>query len=705
MKKPRPSHLQIKRQPSPVPAEWTAFRLWAFLGCSLLSMPAALWAAPAPSSTSTLGETVTNPLTAVDTTVSALLVDPAGTPTAGATAFVRTADGYIFLVKAVGQTIYNGDAPPVGYSIVSKDTVTMTVKLDVGGDALATLPYETLYTNPDVQGILFPPSDTAGTTTPPVKVTSPTGIVDVEYGRNGSNGRGGALFIRPRKGGNGEAGPAVTVTNSTNILTTNQIGIEAGSIGGKGGNGGDAYADIFKGADGGNGGSGGPVTVTNNAGVQISTTGDGKHGIFARSIGGQAGSGGDGFVAPGGGAGGHSSSGGSVMVVNDGQINTAGKGAHGIYGLSLSNNGGNGGDSFGFVGEAGSGGGGGSGGPVSISNTGIITTGSLTLDYSGSHAIFAQSIGGTGGSAGTTGQLFFGLNGGAGSGSDGGAVLVNNSGTLTTLSNESRGIFAQSIGGGGGTGSDNFSPFFSVGGTGSSGGNGGIVTIANTVSGLIVTNGTGSDGIFGQSVGGSGGDGGEAGSTFAIGGKGKIAGNGAAVSIQNFGIISTKNDSARGIVAQSIGGGGGDGGSAGFLVPVGGNGAGGGSSSTVSVLNAGSITTMGNDAKGILAQSIGGGGGNGGSAGSIAAFFGVAVGGQGDGGGNGGDVNITLQGKDAFTASLISTHGDRSTALHAQSVGGGGGNGGGAVQIQAASSEPPRLRSVETLARGARAAW
>jgi len=85
---------------------------------------------PQPSSTSQVGDTVTNPVTGLTTTVSELLVDPAGTPTAGATAFVRTADGYAFLVKAVGQTIYNSDDPPLAFVIVSSDPATNTVQLD-----------------------------------------------------------------------------------------------------------------------------------------------------------------------------------------------------------------------------------------------------------------------------------------------------------------------------------------------------------------------------------------------------------------------------------------------------------------------------------------------------------------------------------------------------------------------------------------------
>ena len=73
---------------------------------------------PPPSASSMVGDTVTNPLTGMTTTVSGLIVDPDGTPTAGATAFVQTADGDVFLVKATGEIIYNRDSPPLAFVIV-----------------------------------------------------------------------------------------------------------------------------------------------------------------------------------------------------------------------------------------------------------------------------------------------------------------------------------------------------------------------------------------------------------------------------------------------------------------------------------------------------------------------------------------------------------------------------------------------------------
>ncbi len=68
-----------------------------------------------------------------------------------------------------------------------------------------------------------------------------------------------------------------------------------------------------------------------------------------------------------------------------------------------------------------------------------------------SYGIFAQSIGGFGGAGGTgAGLVGFGADGA--SAGPGGIVSVTNSGSITTDQDFSHAIFAQSIGGGGGTG-------------------------------------------------------------------------------------------------------------------------------------------------------------------------------------------------------------------------------------------------------------
>jgi uncharacterized protein with beta-barrel porin domain len=90
---------------------------------------------------------------------------------------------------------------------------------------------------------------------------------------------------------------------------------------------------------------------------------------------------------------------------------------------------------------------------------------------------------------------------------------------------------------------------------------------------------------------------------------------------------------------------------------------------TVDLTNASSIHTRGLAAHGIVAQSIGGGGGIGGSAsGAPLSFNGNNPGSYGDGD----DVTVTVDGG-------ITTEGDYSFGILAQSIGGGGGFGGNAT--------------------------
>jgi hypothetical protein len=99
----------------------------------------------------------------------------------------------------------------------------------------------------------------------------------------------------------------------------------------------------------------------------------------------------------------------------------------------------------------------------------------------------------------------------------------------------------------------------SVGGSAGSSGDGGQVSVSNT--GVIATSGEGSAAIFAQSIGGGGGNGGNGvvgkEGTLAVGGSGGVAGDGGGVEITNRGLISTLGDAAYGIFAQSVGGGGG----------------------------------------------------------------------------------------------------------------------------------------------------
>src|SRR5690606_38279266 len=137
---------------------------------------------------------------------------------------------------------------------------------------------------------------------------------------------------------------------------------------------------------------------------------------------------------------------------------------------------------------------------------------------------------------------------------------------------------------------------------------------------------------------------------------------------------------ARGIFAQTVGGGGGSGGRGGGVFSGGGSGGSGGDASiggssdtrcfggAVRVENTGAVITGGDLSSAIQAQSIGGGGGDGGNAGGAL----LTIGGRGGGGGDAGRVDVVHSGSAA-------TKGAASDGIFAQSVGGGGGNGGWTV--------------------------
>jgi uncharacterized protein with beta-barrel porin domain len=199
-----------------------------------------------------------------------------------------------------------------------------------------------------------------------------------------------------------------------------------------------------------------------------------------------------------------------------------------------------------------------------------------------------------------------GIGGAGGAAGDGGNIDISHSGDIATLGDEAYGIYAQSIGGGGGKagnvdraladGNDfipvikNIGIGLSFGRDGGGGGDGGAVTI--TTNGNIFTAGADAAGIHAQSVGGGGG---EVGSLpnedipvlSVLSFKGSVggAGSGGAVSVSHSGNITTMGPASDGIFAQSAGGQG-DGG-------------------LVTVDLWGDILAQGVDSSGIVAQSIG----------------------------------------------------------------------------------------------------
>ena len=632
-------------------------------------------------------------------------------------------------------------------------------------------------------------------------------------GGGGGNGGDGKLdcgcavqYAVGGKGGSSGTGGDVRVFNSGTISSTSDLApaIYAQSVGGGGGSGGAGYgfgAGVFNvgisvGGAGGSAGGGGTVTV-NQSGA-IVTTGLDSNGITAYSIGGGGGNGGSsasrtataifggsseggssgggggggGGGPPGsssggpaaigldfsfGGSGGAAGDGGAVNVSNTGYILTGGAGSVGIFAQSVGGGGGNGGDASATstaVSEGtatsislalsigGQGGAGGKGGTVTVNNVGkIFTVGDLAP------AIVAQSIGGGGGMGGagvassdTVGNvnnflpgnivnpnpstppsdpgvpnstdrskleqlangtkegtkisIAVGIGGNGGTANDGGDVHVTNDGDIVTYGYASQGIFAQSVGGGGGSaggGSGQSSGGIAVGvgvaGQGGGGGKGGDLFITNT--GTISTWGDDSTAIFAQSIGGGGGvalvgDGhvglNPKGIAIAIGGATGSSGIGGNIIVTQNGAITTIGDRAYGILAESVGGGGGVGGTGDGInlgaVVVGGKGGAGGNGGTVQITDTGGITTYGNGADGIVAQSIGGGGGVGGDAagsnphlGSRAITVGVGVGGAAGEAGDGQAVTISSTG--SITTSGIAAYG-----ILAQSIGGGGGFGG-----------------------------
>uniref|UniRef100_B0T2H8 Outer membrane autotransporter barrel domain protein n=1 Tax=Caulobacter sp. (strain K31) TaxID=366602 RepID=B0T2H8_CAUSK len=485
----------------------------------------------------------------------------------------------------------------------------------------------------------------------------------------GDGGDGGVGFLVPPlipvgfggDGGAGGNGGTVNLTVNGQISTTgdNAVGVQVLSKAGAGGDGGTGVGAVGEGGDGNHGGAGGTANLTSNG--TVTTHGAQSSALFAQSAGGAGGDGGfGGGLVGAGGAGSGSGPGGGVGVINNGGLETFGKGSNGVLAQSIGGLSGSGGSAGGIGAFAGGSNSAGIGGGVSVDNHGLITTHGDVA-----YGILAQSIGGGGGAAGGAGGIAA-LGGGGSGGGDGGAVDVFNDGTIETGGVASIGMFAQSVGGSGGVGGG-AGGLVGIGGAGGASGDGKAVTATNQ--GVILTHKDLAVGLFAQSVGGGGGNGAGGGGLVGIGGKGGASGKGGDVLVSNSGSIETDGKQAQAVFAQSVGGGGGNGAGAGGLVAIGGDGGAGGAGLGVTVTNDGDLITHGYDSYAVFAQSVGGGGGNGGGAGAQ-----FAVGGKGAGGGAGGNVTVTNHG-------AINTDLDGSGGVFAQSVGGGGGSGGDSVSL------------------------
>jgi hypothetical protein len=557
----------------------------------------------------------------------------------------------------------------------------------------------------------------------------------VALAMSGVGGTGGSTYgVVYTAGGQGSAGGTVgtvTIANTGSIATegSGAKGILGQSLAGGGGAGGDASGTVV--SIGGNAStnpfavSGNTVSISHGSG-SIATTGLNAIGILGQSIGGGGGDGGtvsDGTFSIGG-SGGAGGAGGSVVGNVDGKIATSGDGAHAIAMQSIGGGGGNGGNAtadsiFEAYSVGGTGGSGGNGGPavINMSNGTITTTGSKAAALvvqsigggggTGGQAISgsvgagfstATAIGGSGGSGGQASQVSSQMVGGSiatgqtsllgGSGPSGSCTAL----PCNQLPVDAYGVVVQSIGGGGGTGGSasakalaiaipvtpdgdqiGVSAGSALGGSGGSGGSSDYVTFAVSQGGTITTNGQGSTGVLLQSIGGGGGAGGDSSALAAVIGYGTndLPDNPNSLSVDaTFSVGGT-------------GGSGGNGGPAymalGGLISVSGSGA-----VTFTPDAPGSpkssITTYGDFANGVKAQSIGGGGGDAGFGSGNTQDFGtgtnlslnVTVGAEGGGGGTGGEVIVGLS-----PTSSITTWGSNAMGVVAQSIGGGGGTSSG----------------------------
>ena len=264
----------------------------------------------------------------------------------------------------------------------------------------------------------------------------------------------------------------------------------------------------------------------------------------------------------------------------------------------------------------------------------------LSTTGDAAHSILLQSIGGGGGVAGTGFSNLASIGGfqlftsepqqnqvrrvGAGiAGGNGGLVSFDTGNppllAITTTGANAFGVFAQSVGGGGGLTFDGPGSAATRTMGGASTGdfaNGGTVSLYFADGGTISTRGSGAIGIFAQSVGGGGGVNGYVTGTAAIqkatanDGAGFVTrGNGGNIIIDTGALtLATSGDAAHGIFAQSVGAGGGVRASDDGTTLIAGSAGASGSVGTglgVTIFQAGRIQVDGGQSVGIFAQSIG----------------------------------------------------------------------------------------------------
>ncbi|WP_144637353.1 autotransporter outer membrane beta-barrel domain-containing protein [Bordetella genomosp. 13] len=562
------------------------------------------------------------------------------------------------------------------------------------------------------------------------------GLYGVSVG--GPGGKEDPAASGDQDGGNGAGAGVVSITNSGSITLQAGsvsryawgIGIETmgglgGTDNGAGGSGGKAYAynygsilvdvggsnnvasgvrGIYVSSQGGdgrtssdpsdNGGDGGgysELLVENHGKITVNATGLGapsgllglSGGIVSIGRGANGGAGPQNFDSGhAGGLGGTTATTKSISLFDGSDIQTSGNYLPGVLSVAVGGNGGMGR-------EDSDGSNGGVGGTIVINTSG---NSRISTDGTMSHGIVARSVGGGGGGVQPSSGIadFSAENSGVGGAGGAVTITLGDGGSITTTGTNAIGVLGQSMGGYGGSASDNFELFGNVGANAGNGGSPGHVTLVN--SGGITTSGLAAHGMVAQSIGGGGGTAGQSSGIVALGGDGGSAVGGGQVDVTNSGSLRTNGQSAIGMLAQSIGGGGGDGGGASGMGSIGGQGGDGGWGGTSNAtLSGGTLTTAGDHAYGVVAQAIGGGGGTGGAAASYGAGPGfamsVAVGGKGGGGGGGGTASATLTGATITTGTAGTTAGD-AHAVVVQSIGGGGGMGGSSAATSYALAVP-----------------
>jgi len=298
------------------------------------------------------------------------------------------------------------------------------------------------------------------------------------------------------------------------------------------------------------------------------------------------------------------------------------------------------------------------------------------------------------------------LGGVSGTNNRGGDIESSHDGNLVTEGDNTPGALVQSIGGGGGRANlDLSSEQGSIGATNLTlGGQGGTNEeggdIAHAQNGSVSTQGSAAHGGLFQSVGGGGGSlsllesGGAAtaGKQRPLGGKLRVVGadssqpqarvraanvpqlgfgssggsllKGGNVGLELAGNIRTTGDNALGMIFQSVGAGGGVAsvlGVDGLSVTLGGADGASGDGGNLEVVNTGDVMTAGTRSHGVFLQSIGGGGG------AVFTDAGASIVTlRSDNRGSGGNISFAQNG-------TIGTLGDHTYSLFAQSVGGGGG--------------------------------